>query len=215
MRRGLPGWRRLRGLIRKESYQIIRDPSSIAIAFVLPAVLLFILGYGVSLDAKDVPLAVVVEAPSPATASLVGDFQDSQWFEPKHFDDIHAAKEALRHREVMGILWLRSNFTRELFSGGPAPIGLFLNGVDGNTARIVAGYVQGVWGSGCFAMPRAGAGTDHAVDVEQRIWFNPPRCAPPIPGSRALAVIHDPHRGATHLHGGGLGVGAGHHGGPC
>jgi ABC-2 type transport system permease protein len=51
---------RLRGLIRKEFFQILRDPSSIAIAFLLPVVLLVIFGYGVSLDAEHVPIALVV-----------------------------------------------------------------------------------------------------------------------------------------------------------
>lgn len=168
------GWHRLRGLIRKEALQIIRDPSSIAIAFVLPAILLLIFGYGVSLDAKNVPLALVVEQPTPATASLTGDFENSHWFESKHFTDIKSAQEALRQREVMGILWLRSNFTRELFRGGPAPIGLFLNGVDGNTARIVAGYVQGVWSKWLVRYAQAqGREISLPVDIEPRIWFNP------------------------------------------
>jgi len=57
--------RRMRGLVRKEALQIVRDPSSIAIAFVLPVVLLFLFGYGVSLDARSVPLAVVLEDSSP------------------------------------------------------------------------------------------------------------------------------------------------------
>ena len=48
---------RLRGMVRKESLQILRDPSSIAIAFVMPVVLLLLFGYGVSLDAKHIPLA--------------------------------------------------------------------------------------------------------------------------------------------------------------
>ena len=174
MSRGMPGWRRLRGLIRKESYQIIRDPSSIAIAFVMPVILLFLFGYGVSLDAKDVPLATVVEQPSPATASLTGEFQNSQWFEPRPFRDIETAQEALRRREVMGILWLRSNFTSELFVAKPAPIGLFLNGVDGNTARIVAGYVQGVWGKWLVRYAQEqGQDISLPVDIEPRIWFNP------------------------------------------
>ena len=43
---------RLRGMIRKESLQVLRDPSSIAIAFVMPLVLLLLFGYGVSLDAR-------------------------------------------------------------------------------------------------------------------------------------------------------------------
>jgi len=51
---------RLFGLIRKEMWQIIRDPSSIAIAFIMPAVLLFLFGYGVSLDAKNIPIGIVI-----------------------------------------------------------------------------------------------------------------------------------------------------------
>ena len=56
---------RMRGFLRKEVLQIYRDPSSIALAIILPMVLLFIFGYGVSLDAEDVPLAVVLDDPAP------------------------------------------------------------------------------------------------------------------------------------------------------
>ena len=51
-----PSVARLLALVRKEFIQIWRDPSSLAIAFVLPAVLLLIFGYGVSLDARNVPV---------------------------------------------------------------------------------------------------------------------------------------------------------------
>ena len=174
MSRGGGSWRRLRGLVRKEALQIIRDPSSIAIAFVLPVVLLFLFGYGVSLDAKRVPLALVVEKPSPATASLIADLYQSEWFRPHPFGDIQAAQDALRHRRVDGILWLKNNFTSELFTAEPAPIGLFLNGVDGNTARIVAGYVDGVWNKWLVRYARSqGRALKLPVEVEQRIWFNP------------------------------------------
>ena len=54
---------RMNGLIRKEFLQILRDPSSIAIAFLMPFFLLLLFGYGVSLDAEHVPVALVVEAP--------------------------------------------------------------------------------------------------------------------------------------------------------
>ena len=55
---------RLAGLVHKEFLQIVRDPSSIAIAFVMPLFLLVLFGYGVSLDADHVPVALVDEAPS-------------------------------------------------------------------------------------------------------------------------------------------------------
>ena len=66
---------RLRGLLRKELLQILRDPSALAIAFVLPAVLLFIFGDGVSLDARNIPVAIVVQQPSPPAASFTSQFE--------------------------------------------------------------------------------------------------------------------------------------------
>ena len=74
---------RLKGLMRKEFLQIMRDPSSVGIAFVLPLVLLLIFGYGVSLDARHVPLAVVVEQPTAQTAGLTAGFDHSEYFAPQ------------------------------------------------------------------------------------------------------------------------------------
>jgi ABC-2 type transport system permease protein len=62
---------RLKGLVRKEFLQIVRDPSSIAIAFLMPIFLLTLFGYGVSLDADHVPIALVAEAPSPDSAEIM------------------------------------------------------------------------------------------------------------------------------------------------
>ncbi|MCC6473909.1 MAG: hypothetical protein IT514_09210, partial [Burkholderiales bacterium] len=58
---------RLRGLVRKEFLQVVRDPSSIAIAFLMPVLLLLLFGYGLSLDVRQVPLALVIEEPGPET----------------------------------------------------------------------------------------------------------------------------------------------------
>ena len=83
---------RLWGMIRKESLQILRDPSSISIAFVMPVVLLFLFGYGVSLDAKHIPVGIVIEQPDMATQSLAGAFERSEFFRPLHFNAIQPVK---------------------------------------------------------------------------------------------------------------------------
>ncbi|HTN05067.1 MAG TPA: hypothetical protein VL132_24495, partial [Planctomycetaceae bacterium] len=86
---------RLRGLLHKELLQIVRDPSSIAIAFLLPVVLLLLFGYGVSLDAEHVPLALVVEHPTADTAAVVGAFQRSRYFRPVVMPTMPEAEAAL------------------------------------------------------------------------------------------------------------------------
>ncbi|HVV72100.1 MAG TPA: hypothetical protein VHI52_11490, partial [Verrucomicrobiae bacterium] len=53
--------RRLSALCRKETLQILRDPSSNVIAFLLPVVMLFIFGYGINLDSKGLRVGLVLE----------------------------------------------------------------------------------------------------------------------------------------------------------
>jgi len=164
---------RLTGMIRKESLQILRDPSSIAIAFIMPLVLLLLFGYGVSLDARHIPLALVVEQPDANSASLIGAFQRSEYFDPQAFDNIQAAQQAFDLREVFGIVWLRNDFSKQLLSQGDAPIGVIVNGVDANQARITEGYIQGVWQDWLGSYARSqGVELAQPVALEPRIWFN-------------------------------------------
>lgn len=165
---------RLRGLIRKESLQIIRDPSSIGIAFVLPVLLLLIFGYGVSLDAKDVNIAIVVERPGIEASQLVSGFRHSDYFAPQVMASIQEAERAMMERRVDGIVWLRGDFSRQLLSEQTAPVGVIVNGVDANKARLIQGYVGGVWLTWLERMSEEmGRPLSTPVQVQQRIWFNP------------------------------------------
>jgi ABC-2 type transport system permease protein len=165
---------RLRGLLRKEMLQILRDPSSIAIAFVLPVVLLFIFGYGVSLDARNVPVGLVVEDRDTVTQSFVAGFYESPFFAPVKLASVQDAERALAQRRISGIIWVRADFTRQVLSAGNAPIGVIVNGVDANNARIIEGYVQGIWAEWLGKVAREeGRSPAVPVRVEQRVWFNP------------------------------------------
>ncbi|MHB1022705.1 MAG: ABC transporter permease [Acidobacteriaceae bacterium] len=167
-------WMRLVGLMRKEVYEIVRDPSSIAIAFVLPVVLLLIFGYGVSLDARSITIAEVVDQPTSHTASFLAELQHSPWFHPTLYPNQAAAESALMHGRVSAILWLRSDFTRLSYSSGNAAVQLTVNGVDANQARIIENYVNGTWQ--VWLQQEATRQAAHlAVPVvaDTRVWFNP------------------------------------------
>jgi ABC-2 type transport system permease protein len=165
---------RLRGMIRKESLQILRDPSSIAIAFVMPVVLLLLFGYGVSLDAKDIPLALVVDQPDAETSTFTASFYASEYFDPRPMGSIQEAEQALAQRQVHAILWLREDFGRSLRASQGAQIGVILNGVDANQARITSGYIQGAWQTWLRAYAASrGQDLKLPVQVDARVWFNP------------------------------------------
>lgn len=167
-------WMRLRGMVRKEGLQILRDPSSIAIAFVMPVVLLLLFGYGVSLDARHIPLALVVDQPDANTAAFVAAFQHSEYFSLAPYGGVEEAERALAERRVDGVLWLRGDFSRRLLGSGDAPVGVILNGVDANQARLTAGYVQGAWQGWLEAYAAAqGRKLAPAATAVPRVWFNP------------------------------------------
>jgi len=164
---------RLRGLVRKEFYQILRDPSSIAIAFLMPVVLLLIFGYGVSLDADHVPVAIVADQPDADTASFTSAFGNTRYFQPLSLPSMREAKAALMAGKVNGIVHLRADFARRLHGSEGAPIQVIVNGVDANTGRIVIGYAQGVWATWLQQLARSrGEDLKMPVQLEQRVWYN-------------------------------------------
>ena len=165
---------RLKGIIRKEWLQIIRDPSSIAIAFLLPLVLLLIFGYGVSLDARNIRIGLVIEQPDSASLSFAGGFEHSPYFAPVYPLSIQEAENELRASAIDGIVWLRHNFGADYLNKQSPPIGVLVNGVDANTARLIEGYVQGIWFGWLEQQAeKAGMALRAPVRLEQRIWFNP------------------------------------------
>ncbi len=164
---------RLRGLVRKEFLQVMRDPSSIAIAFVMPVVLLVLFGYGVSLDAKHVPIAIVVDDPDPETAAFAGELQGTEYFAPVFVPDARTAERELLERRVQGIVHLRQDFARQIEAGRATAIQVIVNGVDANYGRLVLGYLEGAWGLWQQHWAEArGDPSRTPVPLQQRVWFN-------------------------------------------
>jgi ABC-type multidrug transport system ATPase subunit/ABC-type Na+ efflux pump permease subunit len=164
--------RRVASLVRKEALQIFRDPSSVAIGVVLPVLLILLFGYGLSLDVMNVPVAVVVEDPSPEARDVAAGFQLSPYFDARLMPTMPQAEALLRARTVDGIVRIPSDFARRL-AQGDAEVQVLVHGTDGNYARIVQGYAQGAIGQ--WAARRAAAGYQVAggpVAVQVRIWFN-------------------------------------------
>jgi ABC-2 type transport system permease protein len=163
---------RIRSLIRKESLQVIRDPSSIAIALVLPVFLILLFGYALSLDVKEVPLALVLENPTPTATAVAGAFKLSNYFKVTMVSTMQEAITRMDDRSIDGIVRLAYDFDRALSSGG-APIQVIVRGVDANRGRFIEGYIQATLG-GFMLQPaggQAGAATG-TVRIQSRMWFN-------------------------------------------
>jgi ABC-2 type transport system permease protein len=165
--------RRVLSLVRKESRQIVRDPSSLAIGVVLPVLLILLFGYGLSLDIKDVAVAVVLEDTSPDAANLAARFELSSYFDAQLLTSMQQAQRLMLRGQVDAIVRIRPNFSRQTHLGD-AEVQLVVHGSDANRARIIAGYAQGVVGQ--WAALRGATGHEVVVGpvlLKDRMWFNP------------------------------------------
>lgn len=164
---------RMRGILRKEVLQILRDPSSIALAIVMPIVLLFIFGYGVTLDAEHVPIAIISDDTSQLASDLIERFNLSPHFSTSHLKSMTEATELLNDREIDGIVRIQENFTSRLQKEQQAPVQLILNGIDANRARLIQGYVRNIVGKwSVIRKSRGEVAATPPVSVFQRVWFN-------------------------------------------
>lgn len=166
--------RRFSALLVKEAVQIVRDPSSILIAFVLPVILLFLFGFGVSLDATAVRIGVVVEANSEPSESLATAFRASRFFRVTQERDRRALQPLLVAGDIRGIVVIPANFSEKAAADlTTARVQVITDGSEPNTAKFVENYAQGVWSNWAAARLPDGRATTQAVDLEPRFWFNP------------------------------------------
>ncbi|HZJ70571.1 MAG TPA: ABC transporter permease, partial [Planctomycetota bacterium] len=105
---------RLLGFLRKEGLQVRRDPSSIALALVMPVVLILLFGYGVSLDAENIPVAVLLEDGGSASRDLLGRLEGSRYFEPVQVTSSAEAERLMAEHEVEALVRVGSDFESDL-----------------------------------------------------------------------------------------------------
>lgn len=138
--------RRLSALIVKETHQIMRDPSTFLISLVLPLILMFLYGYGVSLDMNHLRIGLVLEDTSPDAQSFSQSLVDSRYFDTRIARDRREFLEDIIRGRIRGIVIIPSYFSS--FRQRPdniAPIQVLADGSEPNTASFVQNYVQGAW----------------------------------------------------------------------
>jgi ABC-2 type transport system permease protein len=165
-------FRRVAALVRKEAYQLVRDPSSIAIGVITPLLLILLFGYALSLDVRAVPIAVVMEDPSPAASEVAAGFRLSPYFDAAVLTSMPQAEELMLARRIDGIVRLRGDFSRRL-AGGDAGVQILVHGTDANRARIIEAYAEGAIGQ--WADQRSAEGKRRNVGaavLQTRMWFN-------------------------------------------
>jgi ABC-2 type transport system permease protein len=182
---------RLLGLIKKEAYQIVRDPSSMIIAFGLPALLIFIFGYAVTLDIQELKIGMVVEDTSPDANLFVESFANSPYFNVTQAYSRHDLERQLLASKLRGMIVIPFYFDRDLTTRNiPAPIQVIADASETNTANLLQDYVESAWRIWLNQRDQIqGVTSVTPVAIEERIWYNPDNISRNflLPGS--IAVI--------------------------
>lgn len=156
-------------MAHKEVRHLVRDVRSLALMFLLPAMMLFIYGYAIRLDIMGAPIGLLVEAHDGAARELAAHFEGSRVFAVvRRFPDRAAMREAVRSHQVWAAVVIPADFDRQV-ARGAGRVQLVLDGMDANTARLMRNYAMQV----VNASAQAAGGTSAAtVDVAYRTWFN-------------------------------------------
>lgn len=160
--------KRIGALIVKELHQVIRDPGNVGIAVILPAVLLLLFGYGMSMDIKNVRIAYLAVPASSQSTDLETRLTLSRYFQSERVFSTREAEEKLRTHEADAFIALQSN-APDTLNGGITKVQIVVNGVNANQATLIRNYLQAVVGS--WAATLDGQASP-VLDVQTRTRFN-------------------------------------------
>jgi len=160
---------RLLAIARKEAIQLRRDRRSLAMAFLVPALLTLLFGYVINFDVRDISLAVLDQDRTAASRRLVEAFTASGYFTlAASIDRPAEAGPLLERRRAKLVLVIPPGFARDLASGRPAEVQALLDGADANTASIALNYANAIAASAAGAPPSGPAGVEPRI----RVWYN-------------------------------------------
>lgn len=172
---------RLISLIRKEFIQIMRDPRTLAIIFVMPVAMLFLLGYAATNDVRNIDMAVFDQDQSPASRRLIEAYRQADYF---RLARLAGSEEELRtlidNNSVRAGIIIPPGYGREVAGWGSAQVAFVLDGSDPTVAStaLAAATMIGQAQSTSLQVQRLeqrgmAAIIRPAIDVRTQVWYNP------------------------------------------
>jgi len=159
----------------RETKEILRDPIRLSFAFLGTALLLLVLGFGISFDVEDLRYAVLDRDRTPESRGYLEAYAASRYFDEQPPLDSHAEMDRrMRAGEISLAIEIPPGFGRDLASGANPEVAIRVDGAMPFRAETIRGYVEGLHQSYLADLARR-AGGDEAqgpVAVEARYRYN-------------------------------------------
>ena len=164
---------------RKEVVQIRRDPRSLAIVVLMPAMLMMLMGYGISLDQKNVPVCIFDREGSQQSQDLLKHFQASPYFRIVMLNtDYRSLTAAIDSGQCSLGVVIPNDFSEQLRKGGTVDVQGIVDATDDNTANLIFGYADAVVAGYSadvqiqYFQSHGLTETQAPISIDSRSWFN-------------------------------------------
>ncbi|MCQ4319466.1 ribosome-associated ATPase/putative transporter RbbA [Stutzerimonas stutzeri] len=167
--------RRLLSYTRRESMELRRDPIRATLAMLGTVMLMFIMGYGISLDVEDLTYAVLDRDQTTASQAYALTIAGSRYFiEKAPLTSPDELERRMRSGDISLAIEIPPNFGRDLKRGASPQVAFWIDGAMPMRADTIKGYVQGLHASYLQDLARGAGGRGAGlVDVAVRYRYNP------------------------------------------
>ena len=177
VRRPVFDLRRMFSYTRREALELRRDPVRATLALLGSVILLFIMGYGISMDVEDLSFAVLDRDQTTISQNYTLNLSGSRYFiEHTPIIDYADLDRRMRSGELSLAIEIPPDFARHLARGRPVQIAAWIDGAMPSRAETIRGYVQAMhaqWLAEKAAHTPGGPAPGGLVTIETRFRYNP------------------------------------------
>ena len=167
---------RMLSYVWREALELQRDPVRATLALVGSLILMFVMGYGISLDVEDLRFAVLDRDQTTISRSYAMSLSGSRYFiEQPPLTDYDALDRRMRSGELTLAIEIPPGFARDVLRGGSVQVGAWFDGARPTRAETVRGYLQGIHQHWLTeqARERLGVAPAGLIDIQTRFRYNP------------------------------------------
>jgi len=172
---------RLRSLIRKEFIQIVRDPRTLIIMFIMPIVMLFLLGYSATNDVRNVPTAILDQDRSDKARDLINAYRAADYFSfAFDVESVDELKWLIDSGQAKAGLIIPPDYGQRLARGEQAQVAFVIDGSDPTVAGTALSAATLIGQTKATAVLRAeleakgqSGAVQPPIEVRTQVWYNP------------------------------------------
>ncbi|MCS7279841.1 MAG: ABC transporter permease [Thermodesulfobacteriaceae bacterium] len=158
------------GIVRKEFTEFLRDKLYLTFIFVVPVMVMILLGYGLNLDVKNIPIAFLDYDRSRVSREYIDSFINSEYFKLyKLVENYEEAEQLIRLGKIRALIVIPEDFSQKIYKGQKVEVQMLIDGTYPSRAEVIKGYL----GTINFLFNQKFLTFKSPMEVELRAWYNP------------------------------------------